>query len=67
LIISVIACGTVVVDTCDSTTMSTTLSVMHNQARKRVGFKADTDALPDDRDPILDEQGKVNVNLRHTL
>ena len=31
-----------------------------NQARKRVGFKADTDELPNDGDPILDEQGAVD-------
>jgi len=34
--------------------------MMRNQARKRVGFKADTDGLPDDGGRILDEQGTVN-------
>ena len=34
--------------------------MMDNHARKRVGFKADTDGPPNDEDRILDEQGMVN-------
>ena len=47
--------------------MSTSLSTMGNQARKRVGFKADTDELPNDGDRILDEQGTVNSWHPHSL
>lgn len=63
----VIACGSIVVDTCDPTTMSTPLSTMHNQARKRVGFKADADGLPDDGDRILDEQGNSTRGIPSSL
>lgn len=40
---------------------------MHNQARKRVGFKADTDGLPDDGDRILDEQGNYRQPVARSL
>lgn len=34
---------------------------MQTQVRKRVGFKADTDGLPNDGDRILDEQGAADM------
>lgn len=45
--------------------MSTSLSAVQNQVRKRFGFKADTNELSDDGNRVLDEQGAIN--LRHTL
>lgn len=48
-------------DTCELITMSTPLSTVQNQLRKRVGFNANTDRLPSDGDRILDEQGTADL------
>jgi len=51
----------IAVDTCELATMSMPLSMAYSQVRKRVGFKANTDGLPNDRgDQIIDEQGIAN-------
>jgi len=49
--------------------MSTSLSTTRNQARKRVGFKANTDGLSDDEGRVLDEQEQDEVidGIRHKM
>lgn len=41
--------------------MSTPLFKVHNQVRKRAGFKASADETSNDGDRILDEQGTANL------
>jgi len=49
--------------------MSTPLSAIYGQARKRTGFRADADGLPSDGDRILDEQEQDEVidGIRHQM
>lgn len=49
--------------------MSASLSNVHNQVRKRVGFQASTNELSNERDQILDEQEQDEVidDIRHQM